>query len=106
MEVKETKVASIDEVVDVLDEGKGAELTYEQQLALQHAKKFGTTKSKSEKIKKELEATGLLSDRSVIKIIEIMPKNQMTLRQILASERKTFSDEDVNKILAITKEKG
>lgn len=105
MEVKETRIVSIDEVIEVLESNK-SELTYEQQLALQHAKKFGATKSKTDKVKKELEGTGLLSDKGIIKVLEIMPKNQMTLRQILASERKTFSDEDVNKLLAITKEKG
>ncbi len=105
MEVKETKMVSIDEVIQVLEEGKAADLTYEQQLALQHAKKFSATKAKSDKVKKELESTGLLTDRSVIKILEIMPKNNMTLRQILAQERKTFSDEEVTKLLEITKEK-
>jgi DNA-directed RNA polymerase subunit F len=105
MEVKETKIISIDEVIDVLEGKKNAEHTYEQQLALQHAKKFAESKSKSEKLKKELEGTGLLSERSIAKIIEVKPKNQMTLRQILANERKTFSDEEVAKILALTKEK-
>lgn len=105
MEVKETKIVSIDGVIEILEENKSADLTYEQQLALQHAQKRSATKSKSEKLMKELKATGLLSERSIIKILEIMPKNQMTLRQILANERKTFSDEDVNKIFALTKDK-
>ena len=54
---------------------------------------------------KALEELGNISERSIIKIIEIMPKNHMTLRQILASERKSYTDEEVNKILALTKEK-
>lgn len=107
MEIKETKTVSIEEVVKVLEEGKGAnDLTYEQQLALQHAKKFGVPKAKSEKIGKALKELGILDDKSIIKILEIMPKNVMTLRQILMQERKTFTDEEVNKILALTKEKG
>ncbi len=106
MEVKETRPASIDEVMEVLGKIKEADLSYEQQLALQHAKKFGAAGSKSDKIRKQLEARNMLSERSIIKILEIMPKNQMTLRQILAQEKKTFSDEDVASILAITKEKG
>jgi DNA-directed RNA polymerase subunit F len=105
MDVKETKIVSIDEVIKVLEDNK-SELTYEQQLALQHAKKFGTPKAKNDKLKKELDATGLLSEKSVIKIMEIMPKNMMTLRQIIAQERKTFSDEDVKKLLELIKEKG
>jgi DNA-directed RNA polymerase subunit F len=105
MDVKDTKIVSIDEVIDILEEKGGTDPTYEQQLALQHAKKLSVTKSKGEKLKKELEGTGLLTERSVVKILEIMPKNQMTLRQILAQERKTYSDEEVNKIFEITKEK-
>ncbi len=105
MDVKETKIVSIDDVIQVLEDNKSGELTYEQQLALQHAKKFGTPKAKNDKLKKELEATGIINEKSVVKILEIMPKNQMTLRQILAAERKTFSDEDVNKLLAMTKDK-
>ncbi len=105
MEVKETKIIPIDEVIEILENHKSSELTYEQQLALQHAKKFSATRARSDKVRKELEGTGLLTDRSVIKILEIMPKNHMTLRQILAQERKSFTDEEVNKLLAITKEK-
>ncbi|MGI0100341.1 MAG: hypothetical protein ACREBH_01285 [Candidatus Micrarchaeaceae archaeon] len=106
MEVKESKVASIDDVISVLEEDRGTSLTYEQQLALQHAKKFSSSKQKSDKVKKELEVMGILSEKSIIKIIEIMPKNQMTLRQILAQDKKTYSDEDVNKVLAVTKDRG
>jgi DNA-directed RNA polymerase subunit F len=62
-------------------------------------------KEKAKRIRKALEEFGNVSERSMVKIIEIMPKNNMTLRQILASERKSFSDEEVNKILALTKEK-
>lgn len=107
MEIKETKMVSIEEVIQVLEDSKGsADLTYEQQLALQHAKKFAVTKAKSEKIGKSLKELGILEEKSIIKILEIMPKNAMTLRQILMQERRTFSDEEVNKILAFTKEKG
>ncbi|MGD0729372.1 MAG: hypothetical protein ABR981_04825 [Candidatus Micrarchaeaceae archaeon] len=106
MEIKDTKTVSIEEVIKVLEEGKESELTYEQQLALQHAKKFSVSMAKSEKLKKALEALDLLSEKSIIKILEVNPKNAMTLRQILANERKTYTDEEVNKILSIAKEKG
>jgi DNA-directed RNA polymerase subunit F len=105
MDVKDTKIVSIEDVIEILESKEGTDPTYEQQLALQHAKKLSVTKSKADKIKKELEGTGVLSERSIIKILEIMPKNQMTLRQILAQDRKTYSDEEVGKIFEITKEK-
>ncbi len=101
------RVISIHDVVDILEQRKALrELTYEQQIALEHAKKFFVGKEKSEKVRKALEVLGNLNERSVIKILEVMPKNPMTLKQILAQEGKSFTDEDVNKILAITKEKG
>lgn len=107
MEIKETKAVSIDDVISILEDGEGsAELTYEQQLALQHAKKNSVPKAKSEKIKKTLEEMKILNERSIIKILEVMPKNQMTLKQILAPEKRTFSDEELVKVLALTKDKG
>jgi len=104
MEVKGTRIASIEDVVGVL-EGDKSELTYEQQLALQHAKKFEMGDAKAKKVEKALKEMGILSERSIVKIKEIMPKNRETLRQILSSERKSFSDEELAKILALTKEK-
>lgn len=104
MEVKETRAVLIDEVIGVLEDKKASDLTYEQQLALQHAKKFSAAKVKAEKLRKELSAMGI-SDRSAIKMLEIMPKSAMTIRQILAPERKNYSDEEVNKMLSILKEK-
>jgi len=104
MEIKETKIASVADVISILESDK-SELTYEQQLAFQHAQKFEVPKEKAKRIRKALEEFGNVSERSMVKIIEIMPKNNMTLRQILASERKSFPDEEVNKILALTKEK-
>lgn len=96
----------IDEVIAILEERKkSGELTYEQQIALEHSKKFVQNKAHIEKTKKAIEALNMLSSRGVLKVLEIMPKNAMLLRQILAQEKKAFTDEDVNKILAITKEK-
>jgi DNA-directed RNA polymerase subunit F len=104
MEVKETKTASTVEVLEILGKGK-AEHTYEQQLAYDHAKKSALSDAKVKKMRKALDDLEILSDSSKITIIDVMPKNQMTLRQILAHERKSFSDEEINKILAIVKEK-
>jgi DNA-directed RNA polymerase subunit F len=104
MEVKDTKIASTIDVLEILEKEK-AEHTYEQQLAYDHAKKFAISEAKAKKIKKALDELGILNSESETTIIDIMPKNLMTLRQILAHERKSFSDEEVNKILSIVKEK-
>jgi DNA-directed RNA polymerase subunit F len=106
-EAHEVKAVSISDIVEILEERKkSGELTYEQQIALEHAKKFAQSKVHVSKLKAALEGLSVLSPNSVLKIIEIAPKNAMLIRQILAQEKKRFSDDEVNKILAITKEKG
>jgi DNA-directed RNA polymerase subunit F len=99
-------VVSLNEVKRILEDRKKGdkELTYEQQLAYDHAKKFTEVeKSKEEKIRKALVDLGL-SDRTAIKILDILPKNAMTLKQLLVHENRTFDDAEVAKMLAVIKE--
>ncbi len=95
---------SLNEVKSIIEERKkGKELTYEQQLAYDHAKKFTTGEKKDDKLKKALSELGL-GAKTIVKIIDIMPKNALTLKQILVHENKTFDDAEVAKILASIKE--
>ncbi len=103
-ESKQTGLASIYDVSRILEERKkGKDLTYEQQLALEHASKLVKEGERPKKIKSELEKLGILSERSVIKLLEIMPKNTVLLKQVIMQEGKVFSEEELAKILAITK---
>lgn len=106
-EVKGSRAVAITEVVDIIKKRKSTPkgLSYEQQTAYEHATKFAA-EADEKKVRKKLEDMGILSEKTILKIIEIMPKNGMLVRQILASERKTFDDETVTKILAVVKEKG
>jgi DNA-directed RNA polymerase subunit F len=93
---------SMVEVLDMLDERKKyGELTYEQQKSYEHAEKI-VDKVRFKKAKEKLEELGILNDASVIKLAELLPKGQMLVKQIIASEGKTFDDAQVTKILAIT----
>ena len=103
-ESKQTKLADIYEVADILEKRKKErDLTYEQQLALEHATKLVKSGEQAKKAKAALEKLGLLNEKSVVKLLEIMPKNAMLLKQVLAQEGKVFSEEEIAKILAITK---
>ncbi len=94
--------ASLSEVLDILESRKKEkELTYEQQIALEHATKFAAQKSHEQKIKKTLEELGLLSNHTILTLLNTMPKNVMLLKQILANEKKTFNEEEIKKILSI-----
>ena len=104
-EVKGEEQVSLSKVKEILEERKkGKELTYEQQLAYEHAKKFSTIEgAKEQKLVKALLAAGI-SEAAAMKVTDIMPKNVFTLRQMLMKENRTFTDEEVNKILALIKE--
>ncbi len=103
-ESKQTGLASIYDVASILEERKKASaLTYEQQLALEHATKLVKGNEQSKKTKNELGKLGTLSERSIVKLLEIMPKNTTLLKQVIAQEGKVFSEEELSKILLITK---
>jgi DNA-directed RNA polymerase subunit F len=97
-------ILSLGKVKEVLERRKKkGELTYEQQLAEEHANKFGTASiSASDKIVKELLELGM-SEAAAVKMVDIMPKNAMTARQVLMHENKAFSNEEVAKVLSIVK---
>ncbi|MCL5430402.1 MAG: RNA polymerase Rpb4 family protein [Candidatus Marsarchaeota archaeon] len=104
-DVESEDFVSIHEVKKVLEERKKQkELTYEQQLAYDHAKKFSSLdKSSEDKIIKALAALDV-KGKPAIKIVDVLPKNLMTLKQILAHENRNFSDAELEKIMAIIKE--
>lgn len=105
-ESKQNGNASLSEVLEILeDRKKERELTYEQQIAMEHAKKFVVAKVTEQKTKKALEALGIRSGQAVMSIINIMPKGEMLLKQILANERRTFTDEEVKRVLSIVNQK-
>ncbi|HUC39021.1 MAG TPA: hypothetical protein VL944_02735 [Candidatus Acidoferrum sp.] len=103
---KNNGYASLSEVLEILEaRKKDRELTYEQQIALEHATKFATTKAAETKAKKGLEEMGILSTHTVHTILNIMPKGEVLLRQILSNEKRTFTDEEIKKIISIVNPK-
>ncbi len=103
-EVIESREVPISEVESILEQRSGSAQTYEQQVALEHAKRVSG--KPGEKLADSLRALNIVGERSVIKILEIMPRSPMTLRQILASERnKTFDDKEIAQIMELIKGK-
>lgn len=76
------------------------ELTYEQNLALDHVTKFSKLDMESaKKMVEELEE--LIKKTQAIKIADIMPEDMADLRLIFAKERGSIKKEDMEKILEI-----
>ncbi|MEM0124614.1 MAG: hypothetical protein QXF41_03690 [Candidatus Micrarchaeaceae archaeon] len=100
-ERSEASVATVYDAFEILEKKKkeGGELGYEQQLAYDHIAKIKKmSKEKAEKLAEELEEIGL-SRKAIAKIIEIMPLNELQLRQVLIIERKQFADDEIKKML-------
>jgi DNA-directed RNA polymerase subunit F len=105
-ESKHNGHVSLNQVRDILEERKKEkELTYEQQIALEHAEKFAPQKDSEHKVRKALDNLGTLSAQTVLLISNIMPKNEMLLRQILANEKRVFSEEEIKNIRSIIGQK-
>lgn len=103
-EVEEIGYANTEEVYKILKKRKPSEMKYEQQTALEHAEKFKIDKKSYAKIKAALDGIEDVSDSIKAKILEILPKNEMLLKQILASERASIDDEDKAKLLKLINE--
>ena len=99
--VVDTDPITIAEVKVMLEElSESHELTYEQNLALDHVTKFSKLDEESaNKLVEELAET--LKKTQAIKIADIMPEDMADLRLIFAKERGTYKQEDLEKILEI-----
>ena len=100
---EKTKYVSLAEVKTLLEkEEKKRELTYEQKLALEHAKHFakiGVTKAK--KMAQELTELDRITESFAYKIVDILPVHPEEVRAIFAKERFTLEDSEIKKIIKI-----
>jgi DNA-directed RNA polymerase subunit F len=100
---EEIKHVSLAEVKNLLEkEEKRRELTYEQKLALEHAKHFskiGITKAR--KMVEELVKLERITEPFAHKIVDILPTHPDEVRAIFAKERFTLEEDETNKIIKI-----
>lgn len=97
----ETDPITIAEVKDMLEErSESHELTYEQNLALDHVTKF--TKLDNEAARKlvdELEA--IIKKSQAVKLADVMPLDMADMRLMFAKERGSHKNEELEQLLSI-----
>ena len=99
--VIEADPITIAEVKRMLEDlSKEYELTYEQNLALDHVTKFSKIDEESAKKMVE-ELAENFKKTQAIKIADVMPEDMADLRLLFAKERGTYKKEDLEKILEI-----
>lgn len=98
----ETRIATLPEVLGILDERKrGGAIGYEQELTDEYVKKFsGVSEPDAKKMMKELAELGL-SEKTAAKVVEIMPQEALMLKQVLIIEKKPLGEEAVPKVLEV-----
>ncbi len=100
---EEIRHVSLAEVKNLLEkEEKRRELTYEQKLALEHAKHFskiGVTKAR--KMAEELVKLERITETFAYKIVDILPLHPDEVRAIFAKERFTLEEDEIKKIIKI-----
>ena len=99
--IVETDPITISEVKDMLEKfSETHELTYEQNLTLDHVGKFSKLDAESSaKLVEEL--LEIVKKKYAVRITDIMPEDLADLRLIFAKERVPIKKEDLEKILEI-----
>ncbi len=103
---EEVRHVSLSEVKSLLEkEAKKRELSYEQNLALEHAKHFSNVSiTKAKTMADKLMKLERISEPFAYKIVDILPMHPEEVRAIFAKERFTLEDDEIKKILKIVEE--
>jgi DNA-directed RNA polymerase subunit F len=99
--IVETNPITIPEVKEMLEErSQFHELTYEQNLALDHVTKFAKLDTENaQKLVGELEE--IIKKNQAIKLEDIMPEDMADMRLMFAKERGSHKKEELEKLLKI-----
>ncbi|MEW5996082.1 MAG: hypothetical protein AB1657_00610 [Candidatus Micrarchaeota archaeon] len=103
MKITSSKPVPMAEVLEVLQERKkaGEELGYEQANALEHSEKFAKCdRKKADAVLKKVKAASpKIDEETAVKIVDIMPKGEETLRAILLKNKIEISDAEMKDIM-------
>lgn len=100
-EILKEKLITNAEALEILKgRSKEIELGYEQKNALDQLKKYcGLTEKKSLELIQKLSEITKLTERHIISIVNILPKDRDDLRVILEKDYKNLSEEEKTLIL-------
>lgn len=96
------RLVTLSEVKELLEKAEAdrGELTYEQKLALEHARRFGRfTPSSLKSLLAELQSNPKVDLGNAIRIADTAPTHADDVRAIFAKARTNLDDAEVQKIL-------
>lgn len=100
-EILNEKIVTNAEALEILkNRAKEKELGYEQKNALDHLKKFTKLNDKKAKeLLESLKSASKLSERQIISIVNLLPRDRDDLRIILEKDYKNLKEEEKTLIL-------
>lgn len=100
-EVLKERMTTNAEALEILKErSKERDLGYEQKNALEHLKKFNNlTDKKAKELFEELKVVQRLTERQIMNIVNLLPKDRDDLRVILEKDYKNFTEDEKKLIL-------
>jgi DNA-directed RNA polymerase subunit F len=103
---KDLKVIGLAQVKEILEKrAEEGEIGYEQQLALDYAKKFAKlTKEQTQELVDQLMQIEQMNLETAYKIADILPKFKETLLVILSKDRISLNDNEIDRIMNLIKE--
>jgi DNA-directed RNA polymerase subunit F len=96
------RLITLSEVKELLEkaETERGELSYEQKLALEHARRFGRfTGANAKKLMDELMQNPKVDLANAIRIVDLVPTHADDVRAIFSKSRANLDDAEVQKIL-------
>ena len=103
--VEAGRLVSLGEVKAMLEKAQTdrAELTYEQKIALEHAKRFARIDGKTAKKLAAEVAAALpgLEEKFCLRVADLLPQHPDDVRAILQKSRHDLNDGEIAKIIAI-----
>ncbi len=107
-QVEEGRLVSLAEVKAMLEKAQKerAELTYEQKIALEHAKRFARVDAKVARRLAEAVAAALpgVEEKFALRVADLLPQHPDDVKAIFQKSRHDVSDDDVAKVLALVDE--
>ena len=106
--VEEGRLVSLAEVKAMLEKAQKdrAELTYEQKIALEHAKRFARVDAKTAKALTAAVVAAMpgLEEKFALRVADLLPQHVDDVKAIFQKSRHDLSDDDVAKVLAVVDE--
>jgi len=106
--VEAGRLVSLAEVKAMLEKSQGEreELTYEQKIALEHAKRFARIDAKTaKKLTAEIsKALPGLEEKFCVRVADLLPQHPDDVRAILQKSRHDLTDDEIAKIIAVVDE--